>query len=609
MNQTTRCAVSGFVLLLLGLVALGGNSMAQSESSVALSGKVTSQAEGAMEGVVITAQREGSTVMTSVTTNNLGQYSFPRNRMKAGTYTITIRAAGYVLEGSGTTSVTVDAQGMSELALTLNQATADQLSHQLTNLDWWTSMSGTPAQKDLLIRKVVNCGFCHDMERTAKSQFSADQWMSVIARMNTYAADNSSACGTGSAVYCDDRTLGRFQAERNPAPLEGLSYGGADARVLAEYLASINLSGGKTTWDYSLKTMPRPKGKATNAIVTVYPIPRQPSVIHDLAVDSKGNVWYGDSGWSYLGKLDPKTGAFSEYEAPNYRKPDAEGRQHVVGVQDVEVDTEDNIWAVVAGIADGNKMAYFNPTTEKWVDFDMPIAPWAFLPSFHKGQTETIWTIARNAQADGSAPLTAYRLNYKLGKVDASYPVMVDRSGKDFSGLLSLNQHGIEDTGVFCYQIARDPQDNFLCNDFYGSNIIKVNGKTGATDVYPTPTPYAAPRRGRPDAQGRYWFAEFWGDKVGVLDPKTQSIKEFGFSTKYMSPYAAAPDYDGQVWVSSNGSDRVMRVNPTTGETLEYLMPVYYDARKVVVDPSTEHTTIWLPNKNLAQLIRIEVPN
>ena len=112
MNQTTRCAVSGFVLLLLGLVAFGGNSMAQSESSVALSGKVTSQAEGAMEGVVVTAQREGSTVMTSVTTNNLGQYSFPRNRMKTGTYTITIRAAGYVLEGSGTTSVTVDAQGV-----------------------------------------------------------------------------------------------------------------------------------------------------------------------------------------------------------------------------------------------------------------------------------------------------------------------------------------------------------------------------------------------------------------------------------------------------------------------------------------------------------------
>ena len=34
------------------------------------------------------------------------------------------------------------------------------------------------------------------------------------------------------------------------------------------------------------------------------------------AVDWKGNVWYGDSGWGYLGKLEPKTGRFREYEAP-----------------------------------------------------------------------------------------------------------------------------------------------------------------------------------------------------------------------------------------------------------------------------------------------------
>jgi streptogramin lyase len=49
-----------------------------------------------------------------------------------------------------------------------------------------------------------------------------------------------------------------------------------------------------------------------------------------------------------------------------------------------------------------------------------------------------------------------------------------------------------------------------------------------------------------------------------------------------------------------------MRINPKTGETSEYLLPVYYDARKVVVDPSTANTNVWLPNKNLAQLIRIE---
>jgi hypothetical protein len=35
-------------------------------------------------------------------------------------------------------------------------------------------------------------------------------------------------------------------------------------------------------------------------------------------------------------------------------------------------------------------------------------------------------------------------------------------------------------------------------------------------------------------------------------------------------------------------------------------MPAYYDARKVVVDRSAGVPTVWLSNKNTAQLIRVE---
>ena len=49
---------------------------------------------------------------------------------------------------------------------------------------------------------------------------------------------------------------------------------------------------------------------------------------HGLTVDSRGNVWYGDSGWGYLGKLDPRTGTVMEYPAPNYRPARADGRLH-----------------------------------------------------------------------------------------------------------------------------------------------------------------------------------------------------------------------------------------------------------------------------------------
>jgi len=71
-------------------------------------------------------------------------------------------------------------------------------------------------------------------------------------------------------------------------------------------------------------------------------------------------------------------------------------------------------------------------------------------------------------------------------------------------------------------------------------------------------------------------------------------------------PWDARADRNGHTWTSSHGSDRVPRLDPATGQFTGYLMPVYYDARKVVTDPSSERATIWLPDKNTSQLIRIE---
>ena len=604
-SRRTAGTLASVALLLVALATFrSANTTMAAPVPASLTGQVTSRAEGAMEGVVLVARRQGAAVLTSVTTDAAGRFRFPRNRVDAGTYSITIRAAGYVLERNGVATVEIGAATPATLDLRLEPATTDQLAHQLTSVDWWTSMPGTAAQKDLLVRKIVNCGFCHDMEPITRSRYTAEQFLSVIRRMNTYAPDNSSACGVGSTVSCEMRPPGRFQVSSTPAPLEELSYWGADAGELANYLASINLSGGKTTWDYPLKAMPRPSGRTSDAVVTVYPIPRQPSLIHDLDADSQGNVWYGDSGWGYLGKLDPKTVTFTEYPAPQRRSARA-GRAPVLGVQDVQVDTDDNVWAVVGG----STMAYFDTKAEQWHEFNMPASAWAFTTPFYDGHSETVWTTGRVSTQDMPGPLQAFRLNFKKGVVDAAFPIMVDMSGNDFSGPRVLDVYGLEEPLLpFCYQIDRDPSDNFICADFYGSNIITVDATTGSTQVHPTPTPHAGPRRGHADGQGRFWFAEFLADRVAVFDSKTASITEFPFSTKYMSAYAAAPDEHGHVWASSTGSDRVVRIDPRTGETTEYLMPVYYDARKVEVDPSTTTTTVWLPNKNLAQLIRIEVP-
>src|SRR2546422_7334080 len=114
---------------LLGL-AFAGLMMAETPSASPLTGKVTAQAEGAMEGVIVGAKKVGSTITTWVVSNAQGQYSFPRERLEPGKYAISIRAVGYELPK---TSTDVTAQP-TQLDLQLDKVTNNsKLAMQLSN--------------------------------------------------------------------------------------------------------------------------------------------------------------------------------------------------------------------------------------------------------------------------------------------------------------------------------------------------------------------------------------------------------------------------------------------------------------------------------------------
>src|SRR5262249_1064654 len=88
-------------------------------------------------------------------------------------------------------------------------------------------------------------------------------------------------------------------------------------RAAADFLASINQSSGH--WNYSLKTLPRPKGRSTRVVITEYDLPRPTIQPHDVVLDSDGIAWYSSFGEQFLGRLDPKTGQASEYPIPQHK--------------------------------------------------------------------------------------------------------------------------------------------------------------------------------------------------------------------------------------------------------------------------------------------------
>ena len=58
---------------------------------------MTSAKEGNMEGVLVTAKKDGSNVSFTVISDEKGHYAFPADRLVPGHYNIKIRALGYVV--------------------------------------------------------------------------------------------------------------------------------------------------------------------------------------------------------------------------------------------------------------------------------------------------------------------------------------------------------------------------------------------------------------------------------------------------------------------------------------------------------------------------------
>jgi streptogramin lyase len=538
---------------------------AQDADAVALTGVVSSPQEGLMEGVVVNARRDGANFTVSVVSDAHGKYSFPRTHLDPGKYALTIRAVGYDLIGPKSADVAEDRPATADLKL---DKTKD-LGSQLSSLEWAMSITGTPEQKDRFIYQTNNCGYCHRWERIMKSKYTAGEFVDVITRMQSYYSD-------GTASSRDNR--GRAQigtpdqvasAQKNPT--WGRPDTGYPKKDLAEYLATLNLSGGRTTWPYELKTLPRPTGKATRVIITQYDMPRPDTVAHDLDIDSHGTIWYTDESRMFFGKMNPKTGVFTEFTLPPVPPGD------LPGARDIQVDRDDNIWFPRRVANAAIVLTKFNPKTGEISTLD------------------GVGTQFMGIGPDGKIWAGLTRVDPKTMKVEARYTW-------ENSPNLPPGQHR-----QYVDLVVIDSKGNPYAPDILGGYIIGINAMTGEAKFWQVPTPDASPRRGRMDSQDRFWFAENTGDRIGKFDTRTEKFQEWVLPRKYMNPYCvSAPDKNGYVYATSNMAERLLRLNPKTGEIIEYQIPTEFDSKKIAYDPTTSQTTLWLVNTRTARMMKVE---
>jgi streptogramin lyase len=538
-----------FSSLAAGLAVVLSAACGWAQAPVALKGKVTSDAEGAMEGVVVSAKKANSIVTVSVISDAQGNYSFPANRLGAGQYTIKIRAIGYDLAVPASADLADEQTATVDLKLRKSRNIAAQMS----NAEWMMSIPGSEEQKASLL----DCASCHTLERIVRSTHDTEEWTHVITRMRGYGPVSQPI---KPQVMLDPERAGRPEQYRK----------------MAEYLATINLSE-VTTWEYPLKTLPRPTGRATRVIVTEYAMPRPTTEPHDVILDKEGNVWYSDFGELFISKFDPKTLKLTEYPTQEFKKGAP------VGNLSLEFDHKGTLWfdtmfqGALGNLDPKTEQIAWYPLGKEWNDNRVQLN---FVGLRHDVDGK-VWTKSVGTQE-------IFRVDLATGNWERFQPL------KDLPG----GRHSI-------YQVISDSQNNLWMAEFTKGHIGKIDAKTGAVTWHKLPTDNARARRMIIDDQDRIWVAEYRGNKVAMFDTKTAQVTEYP-APPHTYPYRATVDRNGEIWTGGMHTDRAVRINPKTSETVEYLLPRETNMRTVFVDNTSTPVTFWTGSNHGAALVKVE---
>jgi streptogramin lyase len=551
----TRGLVGVIAALVVVLIGAATGTLRAQTAPAALTGRVTSAAEGAMEGVVVSAKRAGSTIMVSVVSDASGTYRFPASRLAPGTYALQTRAVGYDLAGP---KAAIVAPGHPTVANLRLQKTA-RLEDQLSNAEWMISLPGTPEQKF----ELLNCNECHTLQRVVDSYHTADDFLhTVLPRMQNYA---------NMSFWLHPQAFKNGRTGRS----------GYVNQEFADYLASIDQSRGPRKWP--LRTFPRLKGASTHVIITEYGLPRRTIEPHDV-IGSGGKIWYSDFGEQSMGMLDPKTGKVTEFPVPELKKG------YLTGALEIEADPNGKLW--LANMYQGG-ISEFDPKTQTFKQ-------WSVAPASHPEFTQESMVMPLHDTVDGKV-WTNNQDDHSLRRLDVATGTW-ETFGPFFypSGSnpkLNFNSYGI----------VSDAKNTVWLFDFPHAAIGHFDGTT--FKAIPTPTAHSRPRRGRVDDRtGLFWFAEYGANQIGMYDTKLDNgtIKEYPMPTPWDSPYDVVPDKNGQVWTGSMWSDRISKLDPASGQVVEYQLPTYTNIRRVWIDDSTTPVTFWVGNNHGASIVKLE---
>lgn len=272
----------------------------------------------------------------------------------------------------------------------------------------------------------------------------------------------------------------------------------------------------------------------------VFSLPSKAPGVMWPGIDPSGNVWFGEMTTNHLARLDPKTGAVTEWTPPHGR----------YGIMQVLADGNGNIWYAEDG---ANYIGRFDPTTQQFTDYPLQALPNGRQVGPYAMQFDPsgkIWFTGVNGGVIGQFdPATGHVRTWQVpspdGTTAASPDCIAVTNGKVWFGTVAGGQIGYFDMNTQQFTMYHVTQRNAI-----------IFGMTA-------------------DPQGRIWFTELQAAYLGEVDPATgkvttQAVPKISDTSDGLYQIVAASD--GALWFPSAGANALVRYVPSSGAYTFYTL-------------------------------------